>query len=128
MRLIDGDVLIAWIKESQHMTSKMRNVICKVETMPSVDRAQGEWIVLGGTDFNGISYCAKCSNCKAVYDGIRLSNYSYCPHCGASMRRRLDAKIVANGNCALCGKPLSDGRLFVCKECEEHTEEGADDE
>lgn len=47
---------------------------------------QGEWIVLGGTDLNGISYCAKCSNCKAVYDGIRLSNYSYCPNCGAQMK------------------------------------------
>ena len=43
MRLIDGDALIAWIKESQHMTSKMRNIICKVETMPSADRPQG-WI------------------------------------------------------------------------------------
>ena len=42
MRLIDGDALIAWIKESQHMTSKMRNIICKVETMPSADRPQ-EW-------------------------------------------------------------------------------------
>lgn len=40
MRLIDGDALIAWIKESQHMTSKMRNIICKVETMPSADRPQ----------------------------------------------------------------------------------------
>lgn len=44
MRLIDGDALIAWIKESQHMTSKMRNIICKVETMPSADRPQGKWI------------------------------------------------------------------------------------
>ena len=37
MRLIDGDALIVWIKESQHMTSKMRNVICKIEAMPTVD-------------------------------------------------------------------------------------------
>ena len=50
------------------------------------DRPQGEWIVLGGTDFSGISYCAKCSNCKTVYDGIRLSNYSYCPNCGCRMK------------------------------------------
>jgi len=59
--------------------------ITEISDLPSA-RQQGEWIVLGGTDFNGISYCAKCSNCKAVYDGIRLSNYSYCPHCGADMR------------------------------------------
>lgn len=41
MRPIDGDELIAWIKESQHMTSKMKNVICKIETMPSMGRPQG---------------------------------------------------------------------------------------
>lgn len=28
------------------------------------------------------------------------------------------AKIVVNGNCILCGKPLNCGRLFICKECE----------
>ena len=41
MKPIDGDALIAWIKESQHMTSKMKNVICKIETMPSMGRPQG---------------------------------------------------------------------------------------
>ena len=41
MKPIDGDALIAWIKESQHMTSNMKNVICKIETMPSVGRPQG---------------------------------------------------------------------------------------
>ena len=58
----------------------------RIKAIPSADRPQGEWIVLGGTDFSGISYCAKCSNCKDVYDGIRLSNYSYCPTCGARLK------------------------------------------
>lgn len=42
-RLIDGDALIAWIKGSQQMTSKMKAVIAKIKTMPSADRPQ-EWI------------------------------------------------------------------------------------
>ena len=33
-RLIDADALIAWIKGSQQMTSKMKCVIAKIETMP----------------------------------------------------------------------------------------------
>ena len=41
MRLIDADALIAWIKGSQQMTSKMKCVIAKIETMPD---AVSEWI------------------------------------------------------------------------------------
>ena len=33
-RAIDADALIAWIKGSQQMTSKMKCVIAKIETMP----------------------------------------------------------------------------------------------
>ena len=43
MRLIDGDALIAWIKESQQMTSKMKTVICKIKTMPSPAEELFEW-------------------------------------------------------------------------------------
>ena len=35
------------------------------------------------------------------------------------------AKIVTNGNCCICGKPLDSG-LFLCKKCAAHT--GADHE
>lgn len=96
MRLIDGDALIAWIKESQHMTSKMRNVICKIETMPSADRPQGKWIEHkertivrdnNFIDFFPTEY--ECSNC-----GLRRTTYfidsplqNYCPNCGAKMKQ-----------------------------------------
>ena len=40
-RAIDADALIAWIKGSQQMTSKMKCVIAKIETMPD---AVSEWI------------------------------------------------------------------------------------
>ena len=96
MRLIDGDALIAWIKESQHMTSKMKNIICKVETMPSADRPQGEWIEHkektivrdnNFIDFFPTEY--ECSNC-----GLRRATYfinsqppNYCPECGAKMKQ-----------------------------------------
>ena len=31
------------------------------------------------------------------------------------------AKIVTNGNCCICGKPLDSG-LFLCKKCASHIE------
>ena len=36
-RHIDADVLIAWIKGSQQMTSKMKAIICYIKTMPTTD-------------------------------------------------------------------------------------------
>lgn len=80
MRLIDGDALIAWIKESQHMTSKMRNIICKVETMPSADRPQGEWVEQED-DYYHYWECSECGMGVGL-DDIR----NYCPNCGADMR------------------------------------------
>ena len=44
MGLIDGDVLIAWIKGSQQMTSKVKAIIAKIKTMPTVDAVSVEWI------------------------------------------------------------------------------------
>lgn len=100
MRLIDGDALIAWIKESQHMTSKMRNIICKVETMPSADRPQGKWIRdrywsrgVGMGEEYGFFY--KCSMCEyEVESGYTRCGFNYCPYCGADMRgdRRWEMK------------------------------------
>lgn len=28
-----------------------------------------------------------------------------------------DYKIVANGKCPLCGKPLNGDKIFICKKC-----------
>ena len=53
MRAIDADALIAWIKGSQQMTSKMKCVIAKIETMPdavSVVRCKEcKWAKANGT-------------------------------------------------------------------------------
>ena len=35
--------------------------------------------------------------------------------------KTVTAKIVTNGNCCVCGKPLDSG-LFLCKKCAAHTE------
>lgn len=43
MRLIDGDALVAWIKESQQLTSKIKAIICYIKTMPTI-YAVSEWI------------------------------------------------------------------------------------
>lgn len=30
----------------------------------------------------------------------------------------LKAKIIVNGNCMICGKPLTGNNLFICEECQ----------
>lgn len=88
MRLIDADALIAWIKGSQQMTSKMKCVIAKIETMPdAVSVVHGEWI----RNFDGNEWFWYCSNCKTQYyeedlwmGGNEFPNY--CPNCGARMK------------------------------------------
>lgn len=91
-RWIDGDALIAWIKETQHQTSKMKNVICKIKTMPSEDRSQGKWIRdrywsrgTGMGEEYGFFY--KCSLCEyEVENGYTRCGFNFCPYCGADMR------------------------------------------
>lgn len=51
-RLIDGDALIAWIKGSQQMTSKMKSIICYIKTMPTIDAVS----------------VVRCKDCKKLYD------------------------------------------------------------
>ncbi len=84
MRLIDGDALIAWIKESQHQTSKMRNVICKIESMPSADRQQGEWIEV--TNGRGGHECSNCHAYAPSYMSGDEHLSDFCPNCGARMK------------------------------------------
>ena len=92
MRLIDGDALIAWIKESQHMTSKMRNIICKVETMPSADRPQGEWIDAEiPLESGGSMPIQACNLCKTFYPlAYTGGGHRFCPNCGARMLKGAD--------------------------------------
>lgn len=72
-KLIDGYALIKWIKETQHQTSKMKNIICKIETMPdaestgALDDAICEYVVKG---FMPNPY----DRPKGVYDSITLVN------------------------------------------------------
>ena len=76
MRPIDGDELIAWIKESQRMTSKMKNVICKIETMPSIDIPSATEIVSAYHEGvrKGIAEVRGLDRPKGVYDSIALVN------------------------------------------------------
>ena len=92
MRAIDADALIAWIKGSQQMTSKMKCVIAKIETMPdAVSVVHGEWIDIGWkgdwqfeTDGKGNCwYEYECSECGFRNKG---SKSNFCPNCGADMR------------------------------------------
>ena len=86
MRIIDADALIAWIKGSQQMTSKMKCVIAKIETMPdAVSVVHGEWIKEGCA-----KVCEMCNQCGFVQFEGRVNNY--CPNCGAKMDKERKGK------------------------------------
>ncbi len=86
MRLIDADELIAWIKGSQQMTSKIKCVIAKIETMPdAVSVVHGEWIY----HFDDIwpeESTIQCSLCRE-HQPLGIDE-NFCPNCGALMRER----------------------------------------
>ena len=82
MRPIDADALIAWIKESQQMTSKMKAVICKIKTMPSADRPKGENLL---EEYPSLFECSVCG--ASCFDTIPWDcNINFCPNCGARMK------------------------------------------
>lgn len=86
MRAIDADALIAWIKGSQQMTSKMKCVIAKIETMPDAV-VHGEWKPFDLKWGRSIWYCTACEEGVEVPCDIWTHKpiYNYCPNCGAKM-------------------------------------------
>ena len=84
-RLIDGDALIAWIKGSQQMTSKMKSIICYIKTMPTIEaRPKGKWTARTPSD-SGLGAVYECPYCKYEVDCVPTN---FCPNCGADMRER----------------------------------------
>ena len=94
MRTIDADALTTWIKESQKMTSKVKAILCYIETMPSQNKPTGKWVsarefcqhleeVTGEkyqvTGIENMIYCNQC------WQASRRRS-KYCPDCGARMR------------------------------------------
>ena len=60
----------------------------------------------------------ECSVCDFVSE--HKAHHYYCPKCGADMRETQEKPnhiVVTAGNCTLCGTPLEDGSLFLCKDC-----------
>lgn len=37
--------------------------------------------------------------------------------------KNLKFKVIVNGNCMMCGKPLSGERIFLCETCEKPEKE-----
>lgn len=71
-----------------------------IESMPSADRPQGEWII---HKINGIPHTAECSCCHNHYDyedlrrigGVKKNiALPYCPNCGADMRKGADDEYI----------------------------------
>lgn len=85
MRTINADALTTWIKESQRMTSKVKAILCYIETMPSQNRPQGEWIWQlannGWVDY----ICSVCGYTENTDIHVSLG-WKYCPNCGAEMK------------------------------------------
>ena len=94
MRLIDGDALIAWIKESQHMTSKMRNVICKVETIPPADN---EVVGKLKTAIESGELCKNCPTAERISSenllGAMALGFSYGTNADRPQGEWVDAEI-----------------------------------
>lgn len=79
MKTIDANALTTWIKESQKMTSKVKAILCYIETMPSQNRPTGKWVgVERLEDRTGYKWY-RCSECGMLVKSV----VNYCPKCGS---------------------------------------------
>lgn len=85
MRTINADALTTWIKESQRMTSKVKAILCYIETMPSQNRPQGEWIWQLANNGWVDHICSVCGYTENTDIHVSLE-WKYCPNCGAEMK------------------------------------------
>lgn len=85
MRTIDANALTTWIKESQKMTSKVKAILCYIETMPSQNRPQGEWIWQLANNGWVDHICSVCGYTENTDIHVSLG-WKYCPNCGAEMK------------------------------------------
>lgn len=63
----------------------IESVMEYVESLPSADAVQGEWIHDGQNFKGGLDWC-HCSECGCKTSANGLSMYNYCPNCGARMK------------------------------------------
>ena len=93
MKMINADALTAWIKESQKMTSKVKAILCYIETMPSQSRPTGQWV--GAREF--------CQHLEEItgekYQATGIENMIYCNQCWQASRRR--SKYCPDCGCRL---------------------------
>ena len=101
---IDGNALITWIKESMQQTSKVKAIIAKIKTMPTIDTisvGHGKWVekeVLEDTIINEWQ-SARCSECGKYHTTPYMyyfDNFKFCPNCGADMRGTNNARHNIN--------------------------------
>lgn len=93
MRLIDANKIIYMWQEFENGEFSdgvtLQSIIARMPTVEAVPVVQGEWIF--GKD-HGEFVEAECSACNGLllvkwYD--KLSEYNYCPKCGADMRKKV---------------------------------------
>lgn len=71
-------------------TGGIEKAIDEQPTADVVEPNRGEWKreVLGSTSGYGTTVMYQCSNCEKM----AMSEYHYCPNCGADMRKEGDAE------------------------------------
>lgn len=96
MRLIDADVLKSVLSDKDYITYTheygeaipVEWLMSAIDNAPTVERPQGEWIILDGGD-RGCPFCnmgtSRESNASLVF-------FNYCPYCGAELNELKEAE------------------------------------
>ena len=88
MRLIDADELKEYILRSVPNWSEDREIVidCIANSPTIEERKNGKWYraVLASTSGYGTMVMYQCSNCE----NMAISDYHYCPNCGAKMEEK----------------------------------------
>lgn len=93
MRLIDADALkqeLQWCLEQSSDTERWRDVIERVDAVPTVEPKTGWWRKrdswMPGREQETKHFpIYECSECGWCYRIRLMSEFCYCPHCGAAM-------------------------------------------
>lgn len=84
-RYIDGDELIAWIKDAQ------RKTVSIVETMPSEDSPTKKWKVIQDQE-RGLRMNVRCPECRMMFninkhnERKERTRWKWCPICGTPVK------------------------------------------
>ena len=84
MRLIDADALKedinVYFADSYRLID---TIVERIEAMPTIERKTGEWLTSDDLYETGICSCCKQDSQEPI--SYAVTNFHYCPNCGARM-------------------------------------------